>query len=42
MAENKTSGIAEFVSRVIEENGAERSMLAAILHSIQQEYKYLP
>jgi NADH-quinone oxidoreductase subunit F len=42
MEENGTTGVMEFVSRVVRESGTERSMLATILQSIQQEYRYLP
>jgi len=42
MGISDTKTLAEFVADVVEQNGAERSKLAAILHEVQREYNYLP
>ncbi|MFH1151355.1 MAG: NAD(P)H-dependent oxidoreductase subunit E, partial [Actinomycetota bacterium] len=42
MAEEQTLSMTEFVSKVVSDNGADRSRLTAILADIQQKYNYLP
>ncbi|MFH1833771.1 MAG: NAD(P)H-dependent oxidoreductase subunit E, partial [bacterium] len=42
MAEEQTLSMTEFVSKVVEDNGADRSRLTAILADVQQKYNYLP
>jgi NADH:ubiquinone oxidoreductase subunit F (NADH-binding)/NADH:ubiquinone oxidoreductase subunit E/Pyruvate/2-oxoacid:ferredoxin oxidoreductase delta subunit len=37
-----TKSMAEFIRETVEDNGAERSRLTAILHRVQEEYNYLP
>jgi NADH-quinone oxidoreductase subunit F len=34
--------LSEFVRKTVEDNGAERSRLTAILHKLQEQYNYLP
>jgi len=38
----KAEGLMEFISETVEENGAERSRLTAVLHEVQKRYNYLP
>jgi NADH-quinone oxidoreductase subunit F len=42
MTPGQTTSMVDFVRRAVDENGAERSRLTAILHSVQEQYSYLP
>jgi len=42
MEESTTKTISNFVTEVVERNGADRSLLTTILHAVQEEYSFLP